>query len=109
MRQFFESALFVFLLLVFILIFWGAGLIYRLNYIFWWYDVVAHFLGGAWTALAAFVFLHNSKNAKTLLFVLGIVALVGIAWEFAEFFVDRYIFKSGFTYLSGVYEDTLSD
>ena len=60
-------------------------------------------------ALSVLAFTKKNQIATNLLFLLGIVALVGVLWEFTEFVWDRYIFQSGFTYFSGVYEDTLSD
>ena len=108
-KRFLATPAFIFSLLVFILVFWGVGLLYRLNYVFWWYDVVAHFLGGVWVALSVLALKERNLISANFLLVLGTVALVGVLWEFTEFVWDRYIFQSGFTYLSGVYEDTLSD
>ena len=76
-----------------------------------------HFLGGLWLVfvfnflLIRFDFnLLNQAHSVTLFFIfLGLVALVGVLWEFGEFTWDRFIWHSGFTYLSGVYEDALSD
>jgi len=97
--------------------FWLVGMYYGLHFIFWWYDAVAHFAGGAWVAALAIAAreklsleLNGQKtNLVWLLAVLGFVALVGVLWEFFELVLDRYILYNGFTYLPGVYEDTLLD
>ena len=34
---------------------------------------------------------------------------MGVLWEFFEFVMDRYIVFTRFTYLFGVFEDTLLD
>lgn len=117
MKNFFYSAEFVFLFLVLILIFWAAGFWLSLYYVFWWYDVIAHFLGGVWVASAVFVlkkrfgleFFGEYAGAALFIAVLGIVVLAGTLWEFSEFVLDRYVFRLGFTLLPNVFEDTLSD
>ena len=48
-------------------------------------------------------------EAHLLTGLIGLVALVGVGWEFFEFIWDRFIWHAGFTYLPGIYEDTLSD
>lgn len=70
----------------------------------WWFDVLMHFLGGVAMgaiALASFNYLAKvSSNHQTnstdlaalaikFIFILGFVALVGIAWEWLEFIVDH--------------------
>lgn len=109
MKSIFESPRFIFLFLLLILISWGIVLYFRLYYIFWWLDMAHHFLGGLWLVLF-FKFLFKRLGADPgFLKLLGTVAVVGILWEFAEFVWDRFIWRSGFTYLAGTYEDTLSD
>jgi hypothetical protein len=81
----------------------------------WWLDMPMHFLGGFWEGLffiwffsiVDFPFLKLSLDMmdfklvyKTVLFVL----LIGILWEFFEFFVNNYIGHDLFNTL-----DTISD
>ncbi|MEK9175713.1 MAG: hypothetical protein AAB795_03960, partial [Patescibacteria group bacterium] len=96
---------------------WIIGLVYFLPFKYWWFDIAVHFLGGLWAfSLAVTIQNHykinivgtNNYIASFFIFV-GLVVLIGIFWEFAEFIADRYIFKTGFTHMRGVYEDTLAD
>ncbi len=66
------------------------------------YDVPLHIAGGAWIALLAVYLFEKRPGAapgdifagwKRMLFIAGFVALVGIAWEFYEYFVDVAILK----------------
>lgn len=117
MNSILNSYFFLFLFLAFILAFWIFGLIYDLNYLFWWYDVVNHFLGGM-LVMCLGIFMSRrfgieiSGNGRVIFLfagLLGFVVLSGVFWEFTEFVFDRYIIKNGFTLLPGIYEDTLSD
>jgi len=85
------------------------GLIYSLYYIFWWYDILAHFGGGI---LAAIIFWRFFKNRISgistifqFLFLVSFVSLIGVLWEFFEKFLD-FFFK--FNYQGDV-NDTLLD
>ena len=99
------------------MIFWIIGFWFSLYYIFWWYDVVAHFTGGIWLASTALILKNkfglsvSGRFARLAAFlaVMGVLALAGALWEFLEFGADRYVFHFGFTYWPGIYEDTLSD
>ena len=114
-----HSASLFFIAIFFICIFtyrW-IGLKYELFFMFWWYDVVAHFLGGIWVVALALslkkIFYFEIQGAyggwALLVFVLGMVILAGVFWEWWEFVSDRYIFYTNFTYLPNVFEDTLKD
>lgn len=113
MRPFFESPIFIFLFFLFILATYALALWFELYYAFWWLDTVHHFLGGLWVAAFGNFFLKRRgfsfSGAILFLMLIGLVALAGILWEFTEFVWDRYIWHPGFTYLPGIYEDTLSD
>ena len=70
-------------------------------YFMWWYDVMMHTLGGAamgclgwafWCFVAPASFSEKGKGwVVPLVFVLGFVGLIGIAWEWFECFVDGVI------------------
>lgn len=115
--SFFNSYLFIFLFLVLVLGLWAFGLWLTLYYTFWWYDIVAHFLGGVWVASSALILKQklgleaSGRFNKFTIFlsVVAVVVLAGVLWEFVELIGDRYVFQSGFTYLPGTYEDTLLD
>lgn len=71
---------------------------------FWWYDVFMHMLGGIAVGFLGFSlwdFLREGKRAFSLkevflsfVFVLGVVALVGIGWEWAEGIIDVFLLPS---------------
>ena len=96
---------------------WAVTLAYGFHFEYWWVDVILHFLGGLWTfVLARYIAARygleisgRGKNLAALVLFISFVALVGVAWEWFEFFYDRYVFHTGFTYLPGVFEDTLAD
>lgn len=49
------------------------------------------------------------KSLVWFIAAIGFVALVGVLWEFFEIILDRYVTLAGYTYLPGVFEDTLLD
>jgi hypothetical protein len=66
-----------------------------------WIDSPMHFLGGVSVGLmgVGILFLYGEKNPKSsiplfikVIFVLGVVALVGIAWEWYEYLLDHVVF-----------------
>lgn len=79
--------------------------------------MVHHFLGGVWVVLFfnflmkrfGTIFTGNWKAVAFFLALVGLAALIGVGWELFEFIWDRFFWHSGFTYLPGIYEDTLSD
>ena len=95
----------------------SLALAFHWYYSIWWFDMLMHFLGGLWEGLF-FIWFFSSpdigeslrlspepKNftrliTKTVLFVL----LIGVLWEFFEFFTNNYIGSDPFNIL-----DTVSD
>ena len=77
-----------------ILIFW-VGIFSQWDLKFWWFDVVLHFLGGAF-CLAFFEYFFGERIAilgnrvflVRLIVGLGFAALIGVAWEWFEFALD---------------------
>ena len=57
----------------------------------WWSDVVMHTAGGVGAGLIAIALLTPTsfKNVPALLGAVGIVALIGVGWEWLEFFIDQ--------------------
>ena len=117
MKRFFYSLKFVLLLFAGIFVAWGFAMVYEWHFYFWWVDMVLHFAGGFWVfVLARFIaksfgneIAGEQKKFVTFIAFISFVAFVGVLWELFEFVMDRYIVLSGFTYLSRVFEDTLSD
>ncbi|MDD4761610.1 MAG: hypothetical protein PHZ25_01105 [Candidatus Pacebacteria bacterium] len=82
-----------------------------------WLDIPMHFLGGFFIAV---FFLWIRKNLPFLvgknnffvdfIIILGFVALIGVLWEFFEYFLDYFFANRGVMPLSQVsLQDTLGD
>ena len=78
-----------------------------------WYDAFLHGLSGAWIGLVVLVWLKQesySRSHMDIFLALGIVALLGILWEFFEFGVDTLIVPLwNIPMLQGDITDTMSD
>ncbi len=81
-----------------------------------WYDILLHGLSGVWIGFAAWVWLHCSHNelhshrSADAFFILGVVALVGVLWEFFEFSIDTLVASVwDIPMLQGGTTDTMSD
>jgi len=89
-----------------------------LDYFFHWswswdyFDVILHFLGGAWVALIFFSYIHPKGEYKIFhkfIFALGFVALIGILWEFLEIGVEFIFGNNPFLSSPNLAQDTFSD
>ncbi|MGC8775844.1 MAG: hypothetical protein ACP5QN_00825 [Minisyncoccia bacterium] len=84
------------------------AVIYDWYYTIYWIDVPLHILGGIWLSSLFLYFFEKNEGLKKILFekpnikkeslifiilCLGFVALIGVLWEFYEFFVDVIILK----------------
>ncbi|MBI4095024.1 MAG: hypothetical protein HY435_02430 [Candidatus Liptonbacteria bacterium] len=66
-----------------------------------WYDIPMHLAGGAWVGLLFFYLFEERWGILTdrisaparIIFSLGFAALVGVLWEFYEYFADVFILK----------------
>lgn len=82
----------------------GLHFLATLNYWYWvytWFDIPMHFLGGFWLAMVYFwlnakVEILNPEFSKlpkwsaNLLFALSFIILIGVFWEFYEFIFDFF-------------------
>lgn len=92
-------------------------MIYEWHFYHWWVDIVLHFAGGFWVfVLARYIIEHYKleligvhKDMARFIIFISFVVFSGVLWEFFEFVLDRYIVFTGFSKLTGVFEDTLSD
>jgi len=117
MASFFKSPAFVLWLLIAILGVWVLGFWFGLYYLMPWLDIPLHFFGGLWVyvfmrSLGIMIGLEINSQFRyltKLLIFMGAVLFVGVFWEFWEFVLDRYLVHNGYTFLPGVYEDTLGD
>ena len=84
-----------------------------------WVDIPIHFLGGVLMAAIFYWFFHKHPNYfdvdrnfwVTLAFVMGWVALTGVAWEFTEYLNDILVNSYNFSLniLQFGLKDTLGD
>ncbi len=73
----------------------------------WYFDMIMHFSGGFWVALASIWLFSNTKSFFNKSFVLktfSLVFLVGVGWEIFEIIFCNYIAGNTFDVL-----DTTSD
>lgn len=71
-------------------------------YLYWyfpWLDLLTHFLGGLWVALAASWLIAYTGREATLLRIIAAAMLIGIGWELFEFFAGipreaNYVFDT---------------
>jgi hypothetical protein len=94
----------------------ALALSFKWYYSVWWLDIPMHIMGGIWVA-SAFFYTARMRNilpantAAAVIFCLGVVALVGVLWEFYEFLADIYVFHK-YTPLAApgvLHFDTLKD
>ena len=90
--------------------------IYSWYWTYTWLDMPMHFLAGLWLAAVFFHYIKpkleiaNHQFLVSLILALGFVALIGVLYEFFEFFYDIFIASRGYTAISqqGV-ADTMKD
>lgn len=88
-------------------------LIFRIYTIWLWFDIPMHFLGGLAIGISALFILkiYAPKNKfplpfwTTTIFILGLVTIAAVWWEFAEYFGD-YFFQ---TKMQESLRDTMGD
>lgn len=78
-------------------------------YSIWWFDMPMHFLGGFWLGMVFVWFWWGRKgllllNIQNILKAIAWILLIGIAWEFFEYYFINYVAQNSFDLL-----DTLSD
>ena len=76
-------------------------------YLIWYLDIIMHFLGGLWVALF-FIYVFSRKDPANLDFPLFLQifiasSLVGVLWEFYEFFLTA-ISATSFNFQDTVFD-----
>lgn len=66
----------------------------------WWWDSLAHAVGGFWVVLCAVIIGRSFKIRLSLVQCLLAAFLLGLVWEIYEYFVDIY----GSVFLSYAYD-----
>jgi len=69
-----------------------------LYYIFWWFDMPMHIIGGFWSGLIiVLIFFKRFKNKgltnnkRSIIFFLAGIFFIGILWELYEYFIELFI------------------
>ncbi len=83
----------------------------------WWLDIFMHILGGIWVAFIFFYwfferdgFLHKKNGFwPNLILCLSFVALIGVLWEFYEFFFDYFVLTQHQQSLADTMKDLFND
>ena len=89
--------------------------IYHLYWLFPWFDIPMHFLGGFLLAIIFFYFWRFAHISignvfGALVLMLGFVALIGVFWEFYEFLHDFYLLTGGkISVFQNSFADTVKD
>lgn len=73
-----------------------------LYWVFWWYDILVHFLASIWVAFATTWIAQHLELKHTMLWVFCAVFLVSVGWEFFEYII-------GATDRNTMYLDTAVD
>ena len=72
------------------------ALYFHWYWMFWWYDILLHFLGGLWlggTTLWFLQYVRQQPVGRIEQYILPVVAVViiGLGWELFEFSLDTFI------------------
>jgi len=71
-----------------------AGSVYSLYWRFPWFDIPAHFLGGAWAGtFVVWVWMRGREMPSLAVCITGVLA-IGIAWEFLEMSIGMMEFPA---------------
>ena len=116
MQKFSKASLEIIILIfaVYLLLATTLSAIFLLNLYIFWFDVIAHLVGGALVGFVALqlYFLRNYSDRVhnsaffIIIFPLLVAASLGVFWEFFEFIVDSASLSFG---LSKVHQATVAD
>ncbi|MEZ6209171.1 MAG: hypothetical protein R3B64_01175 [Candidatus Paceibacterota bacterium] len=86
-----------------------------LYFVFWWFDMPMHFLGGFWIGLITVLIFYKkfsklglTDNKKSIFVYLLSVIFIGLLWEFYEYFLEIFI-KFDFANIVDSISDMLFD
>lgn len=88
-----------------------VGVKFYLDWTYWWYDMLLHFLSGGVVGLASLwvikTFFNSDLWSKPRIIIWALVSVftVGVLWEVFELYVGFTLLEDGMEYVS----DTLSD
>jgi hypothetical protein len=78
--------------LAFLTAFYLVGIAYAFFWQFWWYDLIAHFLGGVCAGLGAVWLLSLRGAERSTLLAFIFVLLIGTLWEAYEAYYKLSLF-----------------
>lgn len=93
----------------------GAANALSLYFHLWWYDIGMHGLGGiALGALAVWIHAYHMSDAMRLkirrpVFVLALVVVIGLLWEYFEYFIGFSKFQTANSYFTDTIMDMAMD
>jgi hypothetical protein len=100
-KKTFSILLVVLIYLIFILD--TLAIHYFLYWRWWWFDIILHFLGGAWVALFSYYLFFLSgyfnkiiKRMSVFVLSLTLAITVGIIWEVFEYFMKVSLNQSNY-------------
>ncbi len=99
-----------------LLVIWAIFIIgyeFSLNYFFWWYDCILHFLSGGCVAMGTiwlwdYFFPTNNKHKLILVGFIGTL-IVGLIWEIFEIHYGLTFLSDGIIYIRDTASDLLLD
>lgn len=62
-----------------------AAMVYKLYWVFWWFDILMHFIGGLVIGVFALLLLKKAQE----LYIIPIALLVVITWEWFEVYIVK--------------------
>lgn len=97
-----------------------VGLHYLWYHKLWWIDIVMHTAGGLWVGMLAVYVKRRFVPGLDLpwwvdiIYILGAVMIIGVAWEWGEYLLDALFFPRRFAFrlqlgLGDTMGDLLSD
>lgn len=83
------------------------GFFLYLHWVFWWYDILLHLLGGAWVVLVSMWLLKVSNKVQPWASIIAVVIMIGALWEVFEMLIgapreSNYLFDTSLDLLMDV-------
>ena len=92
-----------------------VSMVFYLHWTLWWFDVVLHFLGGAWAAMTVIFVWHYHRvsiNTSQLKIIwVGVIGafFIGFMWEIYELSISATSFADGISYVRDTTSDLVMD
>lgn len=92
-----------------------VGVKFYLDWFYWWYDMVLHFLGGVVVGMFSLVFIKKTvdlstwTNNKIITRAIFSTLVIGLLWEVFELSVGTASFSDGMAYVTDTSSDLILD